>query len=279
MLSKKGGLYCLDAAKGGLIWFANVPVAISATPPMWGFASSVLVQDNLLIIGVGSHGAAVDKTNGAIVWSTGRDACGYSSPVPCDFHGIPAFVIVSAQAIFGVDVKSGRQLWTRPWKTQYDLNIADPIVSGVDVFVSAGYDHGASVFPAGTTTQPLWANLNLRNHVNSSVLVGGCLYGVDGNVNNLGDGSLKCLDFATGAEKWSYKGLGGGALMAADGKLIMLNDRGELVVAEASPEGFHPISRAQVLGAKCWTVPTLANGRIYCRNAKGDLVCLDVAGK
>lgn len=279
MLSKKGGLYCLDAENGRLQWFANAPIALSAASPAWGFAGSVLVQDDLLILNVGSHGAAVDKTSGKIVWSTGTDACGYSSPVPFNFIGIPAVVIVSSQTIYGVDAKSGRSLWSRPWKTEYDLNIADPIVSGNDVFVSAGYDHGACVFQAGAAARTIWENTSLRNHINSSVLVGGFLYGVDGNVNTLGDGVLKCLDFATGAEKWSYKDLGGGALMAADGKIIMLNDRGELAVGEASPEGFHPISRAQVLDAKCWTVPTLANGRIYCRNARGDLVCLDVAGK
>jgi len=279
MFSKKGGLYCLDAEQGRILWFANVPIAISATAPIWGYAGSVLVQGNLLILNVGSHGAAVDKTTGAIAWSTGAQMCGYSSPAPMNLLGMPTVVIVSAQTIFGVETKSGRQLWSRPWKTQYDLNITDPVVSGGEVFISAGYDHGACVFRASALAPTIWENTGFRNQVNSSVLVDGFLYGVDGNVNTLGDGVLKCVDFATGAEKWSYKGLGGGALMAAGGKIIMLGDRGELVVADASPEGFHPISRAQVLDAKCWTVPTLANGRIYCRNAKGDLVCLDVSVK
>ena len=67
--------------------------------------------------------------------------------------------------------------------------------------------------------------------------------------------------------------------MLADGKLIVLNDKGELAVADVSPEGFKPISRTQALGGKCWTTPVLANGRIYCRNAAGDVVCLDVSGK
>jgi len=67
--------------------------------------------------------------------------------------------------------------------------------------------------------------------------------------------------------------------MLADGKLIALGEKGELFVADASPQGFKPVSRAQVLGGKCWTAPVLADGRIYCRNAKGDLVCLDVGGK
>jgi len=67
-----------------------------------------------------------------------------------------------------------------------------------------------------------------------------------------------------------------GAVMAADDKLIIMGDKGELVVAKASTAGFNPLARAQVLGGKCWTTPVLANGKIYCRNAKGDLVCLDV---
>lgn len=157
------------------------------------------------------------------------------------------------------------------------MNIADLIVSGNEVFISAGYDHGAALARVKDGAAGLvWEGKVMRNHINSCVLLDGFLYGVDGAAG--GPASLKCLDFATGNEKWNYKGLGSGALMAADHKLIVISDKGELVVAEAAPQGFNPISRAQVLGGKCWTVPTLANGRIYCRNAKGDLVCLDVSG-
>ena len=88
--------------------------------------------------------------------------------------------------------------------------------------------------------------------------------------------SLKCVELATGAEKWSHPDFGLGAVAAADGKLIALSEKGELSVAQASPEGFRPAARAKVLGGKCWTVPVLSNGRIYCRNAAGEVVCLDV---
>jgi outer membrane protein assembly factor BamB len=67
-------------------------------------------------------------------------------------------------------------------------------------------------------------------------------------------------------------------LIVADHKIVMLSDTGELVVGEASPASFAPMSRAKILGEWCWTAPTLANGRIYCRNNLGDLVCLDVKG-
>jgi outer membrane protein assembly factor BamB len=98
------------------------------------------------------------------------------------------------------------------------------------------------------------------------------IYGVDEN-------QLRCLVFDTGEIKWSERSVGKGSLMMADGKLIVLSERGELMVAEATPAAFKPISRAQVLGGKCWTTPVLANGKIYCRNAAGDVVCVDASGK
>ena len=118
----------------------------------------------------------------------------------------------------------------------------------------------------------------MANHFNSCVYWDGHFYGVDGNTDQA-QRDLRCVELATGTVKWKHEGLGLGSLMAADGKLIVLSDRGELVVAEASPEAFKPLARAQVLGGKCWTVPVLANGRIYCRNARGALVCLDVRAR
>jgi outer membrane protein assembly factor BamB len=277
-ISKKGNLFCLGAADGKVSWKINAADETGAPSPQWGFGGSILVRDNLLILDIGAAGAALDKTTGKVVWSSGKDVGGYSTPVPCSFKGAPAVIIISAFSVSGVDTKSGHQLWNFPWKTEYDLNIADAIVSGNEVFISSGYDHGASVHRIleNGTARAVWENRNLRNHIASSVLIDGYVYGVDGPVNDAGTATLKCIDFSNGNEIWDYPGLGGGALTVADHKIIMLSDKGELVVAAASSRGFNPISRAQVLGGKCWTSPTLANGRIYCRNAKGQLLCLDV---
>jgi outer membrane protein assembly factor BamB len=278
-VSKQGLVFCFDAAQGALQWSNNVAAKVGAGTPMWGFAGSVLVQDNLLILDMGGGGAAVDKSTGQVVWSSAKEAGGYATPLPCSVNGVPTVVIGSARTVFGLEAKSGQVLWSFPWKTQSDLNVTDPVVAGNDVFVSADFEHGSAVFRInGTNSTTVWENSKLRNHIATSILLDGYVYGVDGQVNNAGAATLKCLDFATGAEKWNFKGLGGGELIVAGHKIIMLGDGGELVVAEASPEGFNPISRAQVLGGKCWTAPTLANGRIYARNAKGDVICLDVKG-
>ena len=70
--------------------------------------------------------------------------------------------------------------------------------------------------------------------------------------------------------------MGSGGVILADGKLIVLAAHGELMVVPAAPHAFQPTARAQVLGGTSWTAPVLANGRIYCRNSRGDIVCVDV---
>jgi outer membrane protein assembly factor BamB len=105
------------------------------------------------------------------------------------------------------------------------------------------------------------------------VLADGYIYGVHGQQGN--NGSLKCLDLATGKVKWDKTGLKvGGGLTLADGKLFVMLDDGELLVAEASPEAFHELARAKVLDGQCWTMPVVANGCVFCRNHAGDMVCV-----
>ena len=164
------------------------------------------------------------------------------------------------------------------WKTDYDINAANPVICGDTVFISSGYGKGcARLRIKEDKVIELWRNKNMKNQCSSCVLWQGYIYGFDGQVN--GGGKLTCLSHKTGESKWSQKGMGTGSLMVADGKLIILGEKGKLVIAEASPNGFKKLSSAQVLTGRCWTVPVLANGRIYARNADGRLVCIDVNTK
>ena len=89
---------------------------------------------------------------------------------------------------------------------------------------------------------------------------------------------MKCIDFADGRERWRQKGFGKGSLMmSADGRMIVMGEQGEMAIVRANPEKYELLARAQVLPeGMCRTVPVLANGLIYARNARGDVVCLDV---
>ena len=277
-MSRQGDLFCLNAANGKVIWSKNVHGDFGDEIPTWGFAGSPLVQGDMLILNVGSAGTALDKSTGKVLWHSDTTASGYATPVPFDSTSGPVIAIVGSEAVNVVKPADGALVWSFPWKTQYDVNAADPIISGGKMFISAGYGHGSALLDiGGEKPKVLWENKEFRNHINSSVLWQGFLYGVDDVSNTKYE--LKCVDWNTGETKWSEPKFGKGSLIIADGKIIGLSDKGELMVAEASPKAFAPISHAQVLGGKCWTTPVLSNGRIYCRNAKGDLVCLDVSGK
>ncbi|MEY4386828.1 MAG: Quinohemoprotein alcohol dehydrogenase precursor [Verrucomicrobiota bacterium] len=272
-LSKTGRAICLDAAKGTVIWNKALAKELGAKKPEWGFAGSVLIEGDLAIYNVGSAGTALNKQTGDVVWKSGAGASGYSQAIAANVGKERVAVFMAAEDCVAVNLKTGAVAWRYPWKTDYNINAADPLIAGQKVFVSSGYNHGASVFEvADSQPKKIWENKNLRNQFSSSVLWKDHIYGVD-------DNQLRCVDFATGEVKWTDKASGKGTLILADGKLLVLSEKGELMIADASPEAFKPLSRAQILGGKCWTAPALANGKLYARNAKGDLVCVELGGK
>jgi outer membrane protein assembly factor BamB len=274
-LSKMGHLFCFAADTGKILWQRDLVKEHGVAVPQWGFAGSPLVDGIRLILNVGTSGMAVDKRDGKLIWLTGKEAAAYSTPVPFVENGKEAVAIFAGKAVVALDRASGREFWRQPWKTNYDINSADPILSGNRVFLSSGYGAGGGLFEINQgVSKEVWRNKHMRNQINSCVLIGGHLYGISGQDGSLSN--LACEDLATGELKWSAKAAGFGSVTAADGKLIVLSDKGELMVAPASPAGFNPVARAQVLNGKCWTTPVLANGRIYCRNAAGSVVCLDV---
>jgi outer membrane protein assembly factor BamB len=187
-------------------------------------------------------------------------------------RGVALFV---QKAVVGVSSETGKPLWEFPWKTSYDANIADPIVFGGEVFVSSGYGTGCALLKvAGGKATEVWRNKSMRNHFSSCVLWQGHVYGIDNDTGKKNE--VKCLDWKTGEVRWAQAGLGCGALLVADGKLVILGEKGELVVAEALPAAWKEIARAQILSGKCWTTPVLCGGRLYARSGKGDVVCVDL---
>ena len=168
-------------------------------------------------------------------------------------------------------------LWELPWKTEYDVNAADPIVTGDQMFPSSGYRKGGALLKLNGEPKTVWASQNMHNQLNSSVLIDEHLYGVSGQSGHGAD--LRCVEVATAKVLWTEKSAGFGALMAADGKLIVLSEKGELFLLRGEAREVRGAGESAVLGGKCWTAPVLSNGRIYCPKRQGNLVCLDVAEK
>ena len=272
-LSKQGDVFCLDAATGKVIWHKKLAEELGLKMPTWAFAGSPLVLGKMVILNAGAAGIALDKKDGSVIWQSGQEVSGYATAVPYSVGTQKCVAMFIKDKVVSLVANSGKQIWEYPWKTSYDVNAADPIIKDDKVFISSGYNKGCALLQiTGNTVEEIWRNKDMRNQMSSSVLWNGYLYGFD-------DVKLKCLDFRSGQMKWSQGGLGKGTLMLADGKLIVLGEKGKLVVAEAVPESYRELGGAQVLSGRCWTVPVLSNGMIYARNAAGDLVCIDVKGK
>ena len=284
-LSREGHLFCFNAISGEVIWSKNVKKELKAKGPNHGFACHPFIVYNMLILELGAEGDSVvafDKTDGSVIWKSGNEKVGYSTPMTYNLSGKDYLVVFTGTALVGMDLSDGQQLWRHEWKTEYQCSIATPIVSGDKIFISSGYGMGCALFQIRQGKKPkiLWKNKKMANHFNSCVLWKGYLYGFHGAPkHNKDKGELRCLDFKTGDVKWKQGGLGKGSLMISDGKLIILSEQGELVIAEASPNGFQELTRTKVLDGTCWTVPVLSGGRIYCRSHEGDLVCVDVRGQ
>jgi outer membrane protein assembly factor BamB len=274
-LSRWGDVFCFEAASGSIVWSKNVQKETGATIPDWGFTGAPLIHENLLVLNVGEAGLALEAATGKIAWKSGGKAAGYSTPLPIRQAGEPLAIFGSGASYVAIDPRDGREAWRVRWITEFGVNASDPVVEGDRMFLSTGYGKGGALFKLGGGEPALlWKTKKLRTQLNAAVLWQGHLYGTDGDTTE--KAALKCLDFATGDEKWSQPGFGSGGVIVADGQLIALSGLGELMMAPATPAGFKPTARAQVLGGKCWTAPVLANGRIYCRNGRGDVVVMDL---
>lgn len=271
-LSKRGLIHCLDAATGEVRWTHQI--ADTLKPPSWGFASSAVISGDVVLFNVGKAGLALKRADGAVAWSSGAGLPGYASPVLYTRGGTAYAAMFGTDTLRGVEVATGTIRWELPWKTNYGENSPNPLISADTLLVSTGHGLGTSLFTLGEGAPELrWNTTVLGNHLNTSVAYEGHFYGFDGRVNKDG-GHLGCLDAATGKETWSAPIRG--SLIRAGNRLIIITLTGELVIAAAEPQAYRELARTQVLGGTCWTAPTLSNGLLYLRNAKGDVVCLEL---
>ncbi len=270
ILGGHGLLLCVKA-DGTEVWkhqFNNAP--------HWGYSGSVLIEGDLAIVSPGkSDGAlaALDKKTGKPAWKCGSDQAGYSTPYPFTFNDKRYIAGFLGKAAIIVEAATGRQVWSMPWKTSYDVNASTPLYHDGHLFFSSGYGHGSILLKLRADGDKLaadkvWESDVLRNKFHSAVLYEGNLYSGD-------EQSLKCVEFLTGKQRWVKRRTKHATVVLANGHLIVLTEKGKLQIAKASPDAYKPIAEADVLSGRCWTVPTLSNGRLYARNLD-KAICLDL---
>ena len=281
VFSAHGKLLALDSQFGTEKWSRDLVLEFDSVRGGRSFAASPLVDRNLVLIEAGGKSGhslmAFDKISGETAWTTGSDERGYSSPIIATINRTGQAVFFTGYGLIAVAPQNGRVLWKYPWMTSQFPNAATPVfIQPNRFFISSSSGMGGSVVEVTATDKgyevaEVWRNNNMQNHSATSIYYQGHLYGFDGS-------TLKCLDAETGEEKWKARGYGHGTLIVSDGHLVILSERCNLGIAEATPAGFVEKASVQVFRrSRCETVPSLADGQIYLRDDK-EIVRINIVG-
>ena len=267
-------LYALDAKTGKIGWKSDLVADYKAKNIKWQSAASPILDGNLCIVMAGGSGQsflAFDQTSGRLVWKGEDDAITQATPTLATLHGQRQIVFFTQSGLAGVDVKNGKVLWRQPYKYSTST-AASPIVWQDIVYCSAGYGVGGGAFKikkeglSSFSSSELWRTEGKNiNHWSTPVCKDGYLYGMF-SFKEYGKGPVACVDIRTGETKWKQEGFGPGNVILSGDQLLILSDKGELVLAAADPSGYKELARANVLQGKCWSTPTLAGGYVFARS-------------
>ncbi|MBN2583111.1 MAG: PQQ-like beta-propeller repeat protein [Planctomycetes bacterium] len=300
-LGTTGHLLCLDAADGRVLWQKTPGRDYDVRMPIWGVSAAPLVHGDLLIVQLGAAGGAcvvaLDKRSGAEQWRALDDDASYSAPVIVEQAGRGVLVCWTGENVVGLDPATGKTYWQYPFPPKkMVINVPTPVSDGKRLFLSAFYD-GSLMLRLGQDAprvEKIWRRRgpserdtdSLHAMIATPVLQGDYVYGVDSY------GQLRCLAAATGDRVWEDLTATPPArwsnihIVRNGQRYWMFNERGELLIATLSPDGFGEISRATLIepttgqlsqrGGVCWAHPAYAYKHVFARNDR-ELVCASLA--
>ena len=302
-LGAEGNLLCCDAETGKVIWSRELKQDFGVKAPMWGFAGHPLLDGDRLICLVGGTGSTVvvfHKDTGKEIWRALSAAePGYSSPVIYEAGGKRQLIIWHPEAANSLDPETGAVYWSIPFKSRIGMTLATPRKLGDFLFFTTFYSGSLtlrldSTKPSATTVwQTAKADEKNTTQLNGVMctpfLQDGSIFGV------CSYGQLRCLKLATGERLWeTFQATTGGEpvrwanafIVKNDNRFFLFNEKGDLIIARLSPQGYEEISRAHLLEptgtaagrAVLWSHPAYANKHAYARNDK-EMICVNLALK
>ncbi len=282
-----GKVGALHAGSGRKIWSLNIIRKFDGRGTELGYSCTPAVEQGRVYFPVGGENAglvALDAEDGEVMWKSGNDYATYASVLPITLRGERQLVVFFQNRVSGFDPATGEVLWHYGWSKGFDEHIAWPFYDEPYLLLTSMLREPATCLrlkpgPDGTEVEVVWRKKILANGVVSSVVVDGFIYGFDlhdllPSEERPAEGLFKCIELKSGEVRWETSATGHASVIAADGKLFLLNDTGVLIMIRASPDGYEELGRKQIFEKGiCWTPPSIHGGRIYLRN-HSEVVCL-----
>jgi outer membrane protein assembly factor BamB len=278
-----GILNCLDPATGKRHWSRDIAADSGAKVPMWGFSSSPLVVDGLVVVFAGGGSdknlLAYKVDNGAPAWTAPAGENSYSSPQLVTFAGKRQCLILGDHGLVSVDPATGAVLWkTGSVWTGAPRAVQPHVVGPTQLLVGTLENTGVTLLDvaqdgAGWKVEERWTSRELKPEFPDLVVHDGHAYGFDLSI-------FCCIDVAEGKLGWKGSRVGRGQviLLADQGLLLVVSESGELVLLAANPQREEVLGRFKALKAKTWSHPVIAGGRLYVRNAE-EMVCYELGSR
>lgn len=271
-LGISGILSAWDTASGELAWRKEFGGKFKHTSPLFGASASPLVDGGRVVVAVGGHDSgaliAFDAKSGAELWSRAEEGPGYASPVVMELGGVRQVVTQMQSSVVGVAAGSGELLWRIPFDTAYFQNIVTPLVVG-DRLIYSGLDKGTTAVKpiqgeAGFKMEPVWHSDEVALYMSSPIRVGDRICGL----SHKKKGQLFCLDAASGKTLWTNEGRVGdnAAVYAAGSVLLVVNDGGELIVANASGATYQELARYDLAPKATWSSPAVVGKTLLVKD-------------
>jgi outer membrane protein assembly factor BamB len=267
-------LSSFDAATGALKWRKDWSKEIDTSKLFTGTAMSPIIDSGLLIAHVGDDDAgalrALDPATGDEKWTLPGHGPGYASPIVTTSGGVRQLVTMTDEAVLGIEVLSGKLLWTISFPDEWNENIVTPNLAG-DILIVSGTRKGTFGYRleksgAEWLAKQVWHNTDLPMYMSSPVVDGHFVYGFGSKRK----GQLFCLDARTGVAKWTTEGRGGtnASIQMAGPNLVVLTTDGELLVVRRSPDKYEELKRYKLAESQTWAQPVLVPGGILIRDSQ-----------
>lgn len=265
-LGATGILNVIDARNGTVVWSRNVVTDTGVEHSGWGYTSSPLVFDDVVITAAVGKLAAYDLATGDPRWFGPDGGDSYSSPHLFTIDGISQVLLMSGIGITSVVPADGKMLWQYHWKG--DSRIVQPAMTNDgDLLIGKADGSGLRRVKVGHesgewTFEELWTSFQLRPNFNDFVVHKGHAYGYSGPI-------LTCIDANDGMRKWRGRRYGGQIILLADQDLLLvLSEKGELALVKANPDKFTELVRLKAIKGKTWNHPVLAGEILLVRNSQ-----------
>ena len=280
-----GELVCLNA-EGKLQWSKNVLAEAKAKNVKWGLTGSPLIVDDLVIAHAGidpdapadSALIAFEQADGKVRWKTGNRKAGYSSPQLATLAKVPQILLFDGAGLVSYDPKTGKELWTFPWITDFEMNSIQPLVVGDDsVFISSELKNGCALLRLKSadkeswTVETVWQNKNLAARYANPVTDGKHIFGLHNT-----DGFLRALDVSDGRITARGERQGPGQMLLVDDLLLVVNGKtGDVGLFETADASCKELGRFSAFENrdKTWNTPALAGDQLFIRN-QAEIACV-----